>query len=71
MTPNADIIATIDGLEYGLQTYPNGEADVIVTTLGGRKAVEVESFPHRAAALKYIHERSNLTPLIPTTTQTS
>lgn len=65
MIEGADLIALVYGLEYGVQTHANGEADVVVTRVEGHEVLAVEGFSSRAEAVEFIRNRANNIPLTP------
>lgn len=66
MTPNAEFIAIVEGLEYGVRTLADTvEVEVVITRVGSTDALDVERFPDRASAVAFIHNRANKVSLVP------
>lgn len=65
MIEGAEFIALVYGLEYGVQTHASGEADVVITRVGGDEVLDTEGFPNRAEAVEFIRNRANHVPLTP------
>lgn len=57
MITTAKTMAICNDREYGLVTFPSGEADIVVTRIGSEVVLEFGNFPDRNTAIEQLRIR--------------